>query len=162
MSAYFCMSVFLSLSLCLYLFISLSVFLCLCLSQSNSRSINQSVDHSISQTINQSVYCSPDIVLLAMLSHAFHYNDVIMNAMASQILSVSFICSAVCSGADQRKHQSLCEDNPPLLGTSPSQRASNAENVPIWCCQHDVTVYQMKKRHSADNARFAVNTLLTH
>ena len=35
-----------------------------------------------------------------------HYNDVIINAMASQITSVSTVCSIVASGADQRKHQS--------------------------------------------------------
>ena len=36
----------------------------------------------------------------------FHYNDVILSAMAYQITSVSVVCSTVCSGADQRKHQS--------------------------------------------------------
>ena len=35
-----------------------------------------------------------------------HYNDFIMSAMASQITSVSMVRSTVCSGADQRKHQS--------------------------------------------------------
>ena len=35
-----------------------------------------------------------------------HYNDVIMGAMASQITIPTIICSTVCSGADQRKHQS--------------------------------------------------------
>ena len=35
-----------------------------------------------------------------------HYNDVILRAMASQITSVSIASSTVCSGADQRKHQS--------------------------------------------------------
>ena len=35
-----------------------------------------------------------------------HYSDVIMGAMASQIIGVSIVCSTVCSGADQRKHQS--------------------------------------------------------
>ena len=35
-----------------------------------------------------------------------HYSDVIMGAMASQIISVSIVYSTVCSGADQRKHQS--------------------------------------------------------
>ena len=34
------------------------------------------------------------------------YSDVIMNAMASQITSVSIVHSTVCSGADRRKHQS--------------------------------------------------------
>ena len=35
-----------------------------------------------------------------------HYSDVIMNTTPSQITSVSIVCSIVCSGADQRKHQS--------------------------------------------------------
>ena len=35
-----------------------------------------------------------------------HYTDVIMSTMASQIASMSIVCSTVCSGADQRKHQS--------------------------------------------------------
>ena len=45
-----------------------------------------------------------DLVRLVWLSH-FH-SDVIMNAMVSQITGVSIVCLAVCSGADQRKHQS--------------------------------------------------------
>ena len=36
----------------------------------------------------------------------WHYSDVIISAMASQITSLTIIYSAVCSGADQRKHQS--------------------------------------------------------
>ena len=36
----------------------------------------------------------------------WHRSDVIMRAMASQITGVSRVCSIVCSGADQRKHQS--------------------------------------------------------
>ena len=39
-------------------------------------------------------------------SSTHHYNDVIMGAMASQITSISFVYWTVCSGADQRKHQS--------------------------------------------------------
>ena len=35
-----------------------------------------------------------------------HYNDVIMSAMASQITSLTIVCSTVYSGANQRKHQS--------------------------------------------------------
>ena len=35
-----------------------------------------------------------------------HYTDVIMSAMTSEITSVSIVYSTVCSGADQRKHQS--------------------------------------------------------
>ena len=35
-----------------------------------------------------------------------NFSDVIMKAMASQITSVSMVCFTVCSGADQRNHQS--------------------------------------------------------
>ena len=35
-----------------------------------------------------------------------HCSDVIMRAMVSQITGVLFVYSIVCSGADQRKHQS--------------------------------------------------------
>ena len=35
-----------------------------------------------------------------------HSNDVIMNAIASQIICISVVCSTVCSGADEIKHQS--------------------------------------------------------
>ena len=41
-----------------------------------------------------------------LLSVCSYYGDVIMSAMVSQITVVSFVCSTVCSGADQRKHQS--------------------------------------------------------
>ena len=36
----------------------------------------------------------------------FHYNDVIMSPIASQITSFTIVYSTVYSGADQRKHQS--------------------------------------------------------
>ena len=36
----------------------------------------------------------------------WHYHDVIMGAMASQITSLIIVYSTVSSGADQRKHQS--------------------------------------------------------
>ena len=35
-----------------------------------------------------------------------HYNDVIMGAMASQITSLTIVCSNIYSGSDKRKHQS--------------------------------------------------------
>ena len=35
----------------------------------------------------------------------FHYSDVIMGAMASQITNLTIVYSTVYSGADQRKHQ---------------------------------------------------------
>ena len=35
-----------------------------------------------------------------------HFSDVMMSAMESQITGISIVCSIVCSGVDQRKHQS--------------------------------------------------------
>ena len=40
------------------------------------------------------------------LSPAYHYGDVIMDAIASQIASLTIVYSIVYSDADQRKHQS--------------------------------------------------------
>ena len=58
----------------------------------------------------------------------YHYNDVTMSAMASQVTGVSIVCSTLGAGADQRKHQSSAS-----LVTSefPAQKASNEENVSI-------------------------------
>ena len=62
-------------------------------------------------------------------SPSWHYNGVLMGAVASQITSLTIVYSAVYSGADQRKHQSSAS---PVTGQFPTQRASNAENVSIW------------------------------
>ena len=37
----------------------------------------------------------------------FHYSDVTMSGMASQIADVSIICSKVCSSADKKKTSKL-------------------------------------------------------
>ena len=63
-------------------------------------------------------------------------SDDIMNSMASQLTSVSFVYSTVCSGAYQRKHQrsaplSFVRVKSPVTGELPAQRASNAENVSL-------------------------------
>ena len=58
-----------------------------------------------------------------------------MNAMASQIVGVSIVRWAVCSGVNQRKSKlrviGLCQENPPVIDGFPLQRASYAENVSI-------------------------------
>ena len=43
---------------------------------------------------------------IANVGNTWHYNDVIMSAMVSQITSLTIIYSTVYSVADQRKHQS--------------------------------------------------------
>ena len=56
-------------------------------------------------------------------SAPFYYNDVIMSAVASQITSVSSICSAGCYGADKKTSKlrvtGLCELNSPVTGEFP-------------------------------------------
>ena len=63
-----------------------------------------------------------------------------MSAMASLTTGVSIAFSAVCSGADQRKHQSsalLAFVNSPVTSEFPVQMASDAENVSIWWRPHE-------------------------
>ena len=71
-------------------------------------------------------------------------SDVIMSAMASQIIGVSIVFSVVCAGADQGKQQSVVSlalmrgiHRWPV--DSPKKRASNAENVSIWWRQHVIS-----------------------
>ena len=68
-----------------------------------------------------------------------HYNDVKVNAMASQITSLTSVYSIVYSGAENIKaprHWPLCGESPGT-GEFPAQIASNAENVSIWWLNHD-------------------------
>ena len=72
-----------------------------------------------------------------------HYDDVIMGAIASQITSLTIVCSTVYSDADQRKTSKLrvtgiCVGNSPGTGEFPAKMASNAENVSICWRHHDV------------------------
>ena len=60
-----------------------------------------------------------------------YYSDVIMSAMASQITSVSMVCST-SKKPSKLSVTGLCEGNSPVTGEFPSQRASNAEKVSIW------------------------------
>ena len=61
-----------------------------------------------------------------------HYSDVIMSVVASQITGVSVVYSAVCSGADQRKHQSSTSLT--FVRGIPRPKVSNTETSSwIWC-----------------------------
>ena len=64
-----------------------------------------------------------------------------MSAMASQITSLAIVYSTVYSGTDDRKqqtprHWTFYEENSPVTGNFPAQRASNAENVSNWWRHH--------------------------
>ena len=72
---------------------------------------------------------------------SFHYNDVIMSTMASQITSLTIVCSTVCSRHRSKKTSKLCvtglfEGNSQVTGEFPTQRASNVENISLWWLHH--------------------------
>ena len=79
-----------------------------------------------------------------------HYGDVIMRAIASHITSVSMVCSTVCSGADQRKHQSstslaFVRGIPRWPVNSPYKRPVTREIFPFddvimdnWLCFNEI------------------------
>ena len=71
----------------------------------------------------------------------FHYNNVIMSAMASQIDSLTIVYSTVYSWCRSKKTSklrvtSLCGGNSPVTGEFRAQRAGNAGNVSIWWHHH--------------------------
>ena len=70
-----------------------------------------------------------------------HYNDVIMSAMASQIISSTIVYSTVYSRRRSKKTPKLCvtllcEGKSAVTGEFSEQIASNAENVSIWWRHH--------------------------
>ena len=97
-----------------------------------------------------------------------------MSTMAYQITGVSIVYSAVCSGANHRKHKSstalalwgeynqnltlifgphsiaksiiweLTASNSPVTDEFPAERASNEENIPIWWPHHAFRMAEYK------------------
>ena len=75
-----------------------------------------------------------------------HYNDVIMSAMASQIISPTIVYQTVYSRRGSNKTlnicvTSLCAENSPVTGEFPTQRASKAENVTILVTSSCICIY---------------------
>ena len=69
-----------------------------------------------------------------------------MTAIASQITSLAIFYLTVYSRRRSKKTSKLrvtglCEGNSPVTDEFPAQRASNTENVSIWCRHHVYTVY---------------------
>ena len=59
-------------------------------------------------------------------------NDIIMNAMASKVISLAIVYSRRRSkNTSKLRVTSLCEGNSPLNGEFPAQRAGNEEKVSI-------------------------------
>ena len=80
---------------------------------------------------------------------SYHYNNIIMSAVASQITSLTIVYSMVYLGADQRKNQSsaslafvcVCVCVGVCVCVCEGGGGSNAENVSIWW-RHHVFIYQ--------------------
>ena len=62
-------------------------------------------DSSVEVKTLRDIYQNFQLLTLDIL-HNFHYSDVIMVRIASQIISLTTVYSTVYSGADHRKHQS--------------------------------------------------------
>ena len=73
-----------------------------------------------------------------MQKSPYHYNDVIMSAMASQTTSHNRLFRHRWKKTSKLSVTGLCEGNSPVTGEFPAQRASNAENVFIWWRHHVV------------------------
>ena len=77
-------------------------------------------------------WCGEGLLCVEPIS-AEHYNDVIMGIMASQITSLTSVCSMYRSKkASKLRVTGLCMGNSLVTGEFPAQRASNTENVSIW------------------------------
>ena len=80
---------------------------------------------------------------------AYHYNDVMVGGMASQITSLTIVYSTVYSRRRSKKTSKLrvtglCAWNSPATGEFPAQMASNTENVSIWWRYHARYAYAYK------------------
>ena len=85
-----------------------------------------------------SIFSALGMELLQSCAKPSHYSDIIMSTVASQITTLSIVCSTICSRAHQRNHQS--STSLALVRGHrwiPSQRASNTESVSIWWCHHE-------------------------
>ena len=91
----------------------------------------------------------------AILLTIYHYSDVIMCAMASQITSLTIVYSIVYSCADHRKHQSsaslaFMHGYYSVTGEFPAQMASNSGNVSIsW--RHHVAYWPHLQNETLDS-----------
>ena len=75
-------------------------------------------------------------------SYKYHYSDVLMGMMVSQITSLAGVYQLNHLFRHKSKKTSklrvtgLCARNSPVTGEFPAQMASNAENVSIWWRHH--------------------------
>ena len=81
---------------------------------------------------------TPETTKASINQYRYHYDDVIMGAMASQITSLTYsLFGRRSKKASKFRVTGLCAGNSPGTGEFPAQMASNAENVSIWWRHHD-------------------------
>ena len=72
-----------------------------------------------------------------VLNGIFHYNDIMLGWMVSQITSLTIVFSRSRSKKISKlRVTGPSEGNSPVTSEFPAQRASNAENVSIWWRHH--------------------------
>ena len=83
-----------------------------------------------------------------------HYNDVIMNSLASQITSLTIVYSTIYSGPDQRKHQSSAwlafvrgihqwPVNSPHKGPVTRKMFPFDDVIMVWCVLFSVLLWSL-------------------
>ena len=91
---------------------------------------------------------SRNILSVWRVTRLFHYSDVIMGAIASQITSLTIVYSTVYSDADQRKHQNCASL---VTGEFPAQMANNAEKMfpfdDVFICQWQCSCISVADYH---------------
>ena len=137
-----------------------------CLQRLRSQSTSLQSQSSWDEKKQQSHPMATCLALLYTPPTESHYSDVIISAIASQITGVSIVCSTVCSGADQRNHQSsaslaFVRGVHRWSGISFTKgKGSNVENVSIWWRHHvpnlgPLVAQKWEKKRS--NLRFLKN-----
>ena len=82
----------------------------------------------------------------------FHYNDVIMGAIASEITSLAVVYSTVYSGADQRKHQSSA--SLPFVRGMHRSLLNSPHKVPVTPC-----LRRVMRRFGKKTSSFCASTV---
>ena len=96
---------------------------------------------------------------------SIQYTEVLMSAMASQITSLTIVCSIVYSGTDQRKHQSSASlaivrgiHRWPVKPNSPHKGPATQKMFPF----DDVIMHQRHGVSSNQQLRCLFNSLFRH
>ena len=92
------------------------------------------------------------LLLMMMMMVTTHYNDVIMSTMASQMSSLTIVCSTVYSGVDERKHQSSASLAFVRGIPRTNGQLQHAENVSIWWRHHVMMTWCWSKSSSCTTA----------